>query len=285
MQLTRIFSALGSLAGFGLLAGNAAAKDVTLVKAGKAKVTIYSPIEGDAPKDEVKKDPGRARLRASVDDLAHFLGKMSGATVGISAGEPPDRPKTIPILIGELGEKRFGPPSESSPFKQAFRVVVSKKAIACIGESDEATSYAIYEILDRLGCRWYMPSELGHVIPKMETIRLPEMDVSQIPVTVKRGIWYCGRDYTRRNRLGGIYHFAAHGLEGWITDQERKDHPDWNAEIRGKRAYAKHGRICWGNPEVAKAVAENISKRLKRYYSSCMTISPGDGMTFCQCAK
>jgi len=26
-----------------------------------------------------------------------------------------------------------------------------------------ATSYAIFEVLDRLGCRWFMPSELGEV--------------------------------------------------------------------------------------------------------------------------
>jgi len=265
-----------------LAASTAVAKDVTLVKNGKARATIYSPLEAEAPPKEAKDNPSRARLRASIADLALYLGKISGAKLEIVHGAPPARPQTIPILIGELGEKRFGKPAVTSPFKQAFRLVVSKSAVACIGESDEATSYAIYEILDRLGCRWYMPGDFGEVIPETSTIKLPVMDFSHKPFTVKRGIWYASGDYKRRNRLGGIYHWAAHGLEGWITDEQKKEHPDWNAEIKGKRT---PGRICWGNPEVAKAVADNIIKSLGERYRTCVTVSPGDGMTFCQCAK
>ena len=267
----------------GIIVSVSAARDVTLVKKGKADVTVYTSLPAEAAKNELKADPGRARLRASVTDLAHYLGKISGATIEVVYGEPPARTKTTPILIGDLGAKRFGPPAVTSRFKQAFRVVVSSKAIACIGESDEATSYAIYEILDRLGCRWYMPSDMGEVIPQMETIRLPKMDLSHKPFTVRRDIWYADRDFKRRNRLGGIYYWSAHALESWITEEQRDAHPDWNAEIRGKRV--TRGRICWANPEVAKAVAENIVQRLGKKYTSCVSLSPGDGMTFCQCAK
>ena len=275
-------SAIAFLA-LSLLTPTAFAKDITLVKKGKAQVAIYSPLEAEAPKDEAKKNPGRARLRASISDLSHYLGEMSGAKLPVMNGEPPARAKATPILIGDLGAKRFGPPAVTSPYKQAFRLVVSKKAIACIGESDEATSYAIYEILDRLGCRWFMPSDMGEVVPHLETVSLPEMDLSDKPFTVKRDIWYCDTDFRRRNRLGGIYFFAAHGLEGWITEEQRKEHPEWNAVIRGKRVTS--GRICWGNPEVSKAVADNIIKRLGERYQTCITVSPGDGMTFCQCEK
>jgi hypothetical protein len=123
---------------------------------------------------------------------------------------------------------------------------------------------------------------MGEVIPQTATVKLPEMDVSDKPFTIKRDIWYADQDYKRRNRLGGIYYWAAHGLEGWITPEQRKEHPDWNAEIGGKR---QPGRICWGNPDVAKAVADNILESLDKQYQPCVTISPGDGMTFCQCAK
>ncbi len=262
---------------------SAGGRDVTLVRDGQARITIYTPVGVEEPPAGTKEAPGRARLRASVADLSLYLGKISGARVEIVTGDPPSDARTTPILIGELGARRFGPPAVNSPFKQAFRVVVSKEGIACIGESDEATSYAIYEILDRLGCRWYMPSDMGEVIPSMDTIRLPEMDISQVPATVCRNIWYADADYRRRNRLGGIYYFAAHALEGYITDEQRKEHPEWTAEIGGKRGASS--RICWGNPEVAKAVADNIIQRLDKKYQSCITISPGDGMSFCECAK
>ena len=263
----------------------AAARDVTLVKKGRSYVTIYTSLEAEAPAAEAKENPARARLRAAVADLAAYLEKMSGAKIESVHSAPPAKPKTIPILIGDLGTKRFGPPSVKSPFQQALRVVVSKDCIACIGESDEATSDAIYEILHRLGCRWYLPSELGEDIPRMETIRLPKMDVSKTPPTVYRNIWYADNAYKRRNRLGGIYYWAAHSLEGYVSKQELAQHPDWNAEFSdGKRPVAS-GRICWGNPEVAKAIAEVIVQKLDESYRSCMSLSPGDGMTFCQCAK
>ena len=44
--------------------------------------------------------------------------------------------------------------------------------VGLFGESDLAASYAIYGVLDELGCRWYMPSELGEVIPALPTITL-----------------------------------------------------------------------------------------------------------------
>jgi len=261
------------------------AKEVALVKKGKANVVILSPLEKEAPKDEAKEYPAHARLRAAIADLALYLEKMSGARIGTQYGAPAVETKGIPILIGSLGAKRFGPPSVKSPFKQALRVVVSKKAIACIGESDEATSDAIYEVLHRLGCRWYLPGDWGEEVPRMDTITMPEMDLSKAPPTIYRNIWYADNDYKRRNRLGGIYYWAAHSLEGYISPQQRKDHPDWNAEFDGKRPITKGGRICWGNPEVADAVADSVIKRLDAGYKPCMSLSPGDGMTFCQCAK
>ncbi len=219
-----------------------------------------------------------------MEDLALYLGKMSGATIEIVAGAPPAKPKSLPILIGELGEKRFGAPEVKSPFKQAIRVVVSKRAIALIGESDVATSDAVYEVLHRLGCRWYLPGEMGEEIPTSVNISLPEMDISKAPPTIYRNIWYASVAYKRRNRLGGILFNSAHALEGYITKEQREQHPDWNAEFSGKRSPA-HGRICWGNPEVAKAVADAIIKKLDEKYISSISLSPHDGMTFCQCEK
>ncbi|MDP6505369.1 MAG: hypothetical protein QF886_17235, partial [Planctomycetota bacterium] len=145
----RTFAALISC---GMFVSTASGKDVRLVKNRQAKVTIYTPVKPEPWVRKPKKENARPLLAASVNDLAMYLAKMTGAKIDAIVGDPPDRPKSIPILIGELGEKRFGPPSVSAPAKQGHRLVVTRKAIACIGESDLATSYAIYEILNRLGC-------------------------------------------------------------------------------------------------------------------------------------
>ena len=83
----------------------------------------------------------RLRLQASVGDLALYLGKMSGATVEVLTGDPPSGDRRIPILIGSRAAA-FGPPAKSASYKQGFRMVVSPKAVAFIGESDLAISYA-----------------------------------------------------------------------------------------------------------------------------------------------
>src|SRR4029079_1093283 len=109
-----------------------------------------------------------------------------------------------PILIGDLAAKAFGPVGKTYLYKQGFRMVAGSKGVGFLGESDLATSYAIYELLDRLGCRWFMPSELGEVIPNQKTIELADVDFKSAPGTVYRTIIYADADYKRRNRMGGL---------------------------------------------------------------------------------
>src|SRR4029077_20000885 len=104
-------------------------------------------------------------------------------------------------------------------FKQGFRYVVKKSNIGFIGESDLATSYAIYEMLDRIGCRWYMPGDLGECLPTLKEIKLAEVDFSSAPGTIYRGIWYADDAYRRRNRLGGQVLDARPPREGYVADQ------------------------------------------------------------------
>ena len=40
-------------------------------------------------------------------------------------------------------------------------------------------------------------------------------------------IWYADNDYGRRNRMGGVLLNAGHALEGYITQEQRKEHPEW----------------------------------------------------------
>lgn len=262
--------------------------EVTLVRDGKARVVIVAPAALMAPPPPVAAGaapPPSQRLRESVLDLARCLEKISGAKIDILTREPDRNSPLLPIFIGMEAEKRFGPPRKRSPFKQGWRMAVSGKGIALLGESEEASSYAVYELLDRLGCRWYMPGDTGEALPSAKTIRLKEMDISDTPATVSREIWYADEAFKRRNRLGGLVIAAGHALEisGYVSKEQLTAHPDWNAEIDGKRSV--NGRFCWGNPEVASAVADGILAQLDKRYTPTISLSPDDGFTFCQCSK
>ena len=275
---------------------SAAAESVTLIKDGKSKTAIYVAPELMATRDlgrdatpaERQHELLRVRVRESVKDLALYLGKMTGATVPIHARRPDRREKAIPILIGACAAETFGPFTMETEFKQGYRLVVSRKGVGVQGETLEGVSYAVYEILDRLGCRWVLPGELGEVIPSLKKVGLPVMDLKASAATGSRRVWYADDAFRRRTRMGGFKFTAGHALEGYITKEQLEAHPDWNAEIGGKRALQKCDvgyRLCWANPEVSAAVADTITARLDKNYAPCVSISPGDGVNFCECAK
>lgn len=273
--------------------------DVTLVQNGQAKAAIYaSPEQVAADKSvvsnsvlpEYQAEMARRKVRDSINDLALYLEKISGAKIEVVPGEPAATDKRIPIYVGDVAARKFGPVGKSTTFKQAFRIVIGPKGIGLLGESDESTSYAIYEILDRLGVRWVIPSDMGELVPSMKTVKLVEGDAVGGPTSDSRFIWYADEAFKRRTRQGGMSIAAGHALEvhsgdryGYLTKQQLEAHPDWNAEMDGKRTV--NGRFCWGNPEVAVAVADSINNILDKSYSPSVSLSPEDGAVFCECAK
>lgn len=265
-----------------LAATTSAHAQVVLVQDGQPRAAIYVSARVLDEKDQKPQGPRslereaetqRQRLRESVKDLAHYLEKMSGAKIEIRTTPPGKDAGLLPILVGD---DAF-PPQKKFPFKQGFRVVVSKKGASLSGESDLAVSYAIYEILDRLGCRWYMPSELGEVIPTRKTIVLPEGDESLTPGTIYRGLWFADDAYRRRNRHGGLLLQAGHALEFYVTKEEREKHPEWKGEVGGK---PHPTRLKWSNPQVADAIARHILAGQEKSPSPSWSLSPDDGIDF-----
>jgi len=267
---------------------------VTIIKDGAAQAAIYadpavmSEERGavtNAVQREAEKD--RVRLRESVKDLSVVLERISGAKISIYTDPPPRRSKTVAILVGKPAEERIGRPKKRNVFKQGWRLYVGRKGVGFIGESDEATSYAIYELLDQLGCRWYMPGELGEVLPSMRTITLKKRDISAVPATVRRNIWCWQAPFRFRARLGGVIVESVHGLEGYLCRKENihllEKNPEWNAEVDGERKVC--GRICWASTGAANAIGDIIIKKLDENYQTSMTLSPADSTWFCQCDK
>ena len=199
---------------------------------------------------------------ASINDLAHYLSKMSGAKIeiveGLSAKE-----KRLPVYIGTEAQKVFGPVGISKAGLFGFRVVVDRRrGIGLYGESEIGTSYAIYELLDRLGCRWFMPTDLGEVVPDLPTLAVPVMDEKIAPATLWRWRYSGGEDFNRRNRLSGeqgpvVWLAQGDGsFQRFFTKEEVAAHPDWSYE----------GYLRLIHPEVAEHIANKILAQLDKVY-------------------
>jgi hypothetical protein len=276
---------LSSLAAAGLLPAAAQGAEITLAENGKSRCVVHATPRVMADdlavpqQDEAatRAEQDRRRLRESVRDLALYLRKMSGVAVGIETNAGPAGADVV-ILIGEVAQEHFGPVGIEVFGKQGYRVAVKKDRVGLYGESDLAASYAIYDVLDGLGCRWYMPGDLGEVIPQLTTVSLAEQDRTGGPFTYYRGIWYADEAYKRRNRCGGFLINAGHALEGYVSEDLRKQHPEWRAISDGK---PQARRLKWSLPGVAEALADGIIASLeKRTGVTSVSLSPDDGMGY-----
>lgn len=268
-----------------LSASSLQAKSLTLAENGKAKAVIIvdaSVMAANQKVDAAGKvaETQRQTLRAAVNDLSVYLGKLSGGEFKITQiNEGQDLPKAdgmVSIIVGKPAAKLFGEPKVGK-YNQGLRMVAKDNQVGLIGQSDESTSYAIYELLGQLGCRWYMPGELGEYVPVTKTIKLDEMDKSIEPYTYSRTLWYADADYKRRNRCGGFILSTGHALEGYVSKEDRVAHPEWRATVDGKPHAT---RLKWSAPGLADHIANVIIERHRKSPQPSWSLSPDDGMGY-----
>ena len=169
---------------------------------------------------------------------------------------------------------------------------------------DERGSYnAVCGFLRDLGVRWYMPGEIGEIVPRRKSIALPRGTEGRYDRTVRpdfpmricnfRAAVY-GRDVMMWGfRLGVRQPYgrqAAHGLHG-MTDNLRtlEDHPDWFALYGGKRQndpIIKNNQLCYSNEELFDEAVKFARVQFDHFDMDAVSIMPPDGYTsMCQCEK
>lgn len=134
---------------------------------------------------------------------------------------------------------------------------------------DERGSFnAVCGFLKQLGVRWYLPGELGEVVPKRDVIALPKLDTIVKPdfplrqFSVRFGT--ASAPTTKwMMRLGTRNPYGlmiAHGMHTMTHNEHTlKNHPDWFALYGGKRAIKRGERLnhlCYSNPELFKATVQ-----------------------------
>ena len=162
---------------------------------------------------------------------------------------------------------------------------------------DERGSFnAVCGFLRDLGVRWYLPGEIGEVLPKMKSIVLPKVDQTVHPDFPMRILNFRPSVYGRDAMMWGFRlgirqpygRQAAHGLRG-MTDNERtfNNHPDWFALYGGKRhnhPNTKNNQLCYSNEEMLQEAVRFARTQFDHFKMSAVSIMPPDGYTaICQC--
>lgn len=162
---------------------------------------------------------------------------------------------------------------------------------------DERGSYnAVCGFLRNLGVRWYLPGDLGEVVPSMKTIPLPTIDETVKPdfefrqFNVRFGtaddeVMKWSMRLGIRNPYGLM---IAHGMHTMTApDVLKEKHPDWFALYGGKRDTQTGKRLnhlCYSNEELFEATVKWARAQFDVYDFKSVSIMPPDAyISICQC--
>ena len=244
----------------------AAAAPCTLVREGNCRYALVLPDQ-----------PAQFEERAALE-LNHYLAKMCGANVLIQPEEP-----RVMVEIGQAAQSD-DLRQRAAADEDGFFIEVTKRTVRLGGTTPKATLFAVYALLERLGCRWFMPGELGEVVPRIETIRIEPMSLVELPDFKSRQLLSLpegSEDWALKMKLGGPSCPGAWRLTQLVPPaQYFQANPEYFALVDGQRTSTQ---LCTSNPKVIEiAAASIIAQHEANPSQTWFGIRPDEG-AFCQC--
>jgi len=183
---------------------------------------------------------------------------------------------------------RFGTPEEQ---------IFDKNGKVNMWTYDERGSFnGVCAFLRDLGVRWYMPGEVGEVVPQQKSVPLPKIDRTVHPDFPMRILNFRTSVYGHDAMMWGFRlgvrqpwgRQAAHGLDGMTHNEHTlTHHPEWFALYGGKRhnqTGQRLNQLCYSNEELFREAVEFARAQFDHYDMDVVSIMPPDGYTaICQC--
>jgi hypothetical protein len=246
------------------------------------------------------------QAREAAKLLQEYLARLSGARLEI---HDEAAPMTGPqILVGRSKRARelgvdLPPRFTNAMNEEEYLIRTVGDALILAGNEHpfyRGTVYAVNDLLERLGCRWFFPGTFGEVLPKSETIEVGPLDVRERPDFRFRNIWYSGwmpvqgnnaEDYgvwMDRNRMNSLKGISLPG-DGSITrlapaEKYFVSHPHIYAMNRkGER---EKDMLCLTEPEAVAIAAETIKQEFRAHPGAVsFGFAPPDGHPQCFCPR
>lgn len=293
-----VFYALLNLLVYGEARG--AEERHVLTEDGQARCVIVaaeglSPSENTAIKQlgqYITAMSGLPGLRIITPDQAQSLSAKTKLVVGY---------KTVKQLYPEVSLDDLG--------TDGFVLKTVGDALLIAGGEKRGTMYAVFDLLERLGCRWWAVGATD--IPKRETLTVTSLDVREVPVLEYRDMLYGDRPYLSDDEngsqlyihnkvngfnykqnpeeLGGRVNFAANLVHTWAglmkpvgdLDCSFKTHPEYWALVGGRR---RDTQPCPMNTNVFEIMKANVIKQLTDHPDyEFVVVGQEDNKLYCQC--
>ena len=181
---------------------------LTLVEDGRARAAIVADVrEGDGGLSPSE--------RWAVKELQRFVKEMSGAELPVS-----DKADVLVVIGKKTAEKRRPELRLDGLGTDGYVIKTIGNELIIAGGEKRGTMYGVYTLLERLGCRWWTPTE--STIPRKRTIRVPPMDLREVPKLEYRDMIYLdlfagglrGTIWSVRNKVNG--HSYKKAIDKWI---------------------------------------------------------------------
>ncbi len=168
----------------------AAVELARLLRQATGRTGDFVTVDDDAPL-------GRADLLLVGGPASNAASRRLGAELGVDAAE-----------LASLGPQGY---------RIRSAAVDGRRVTFVAGGGRVGTLYGAYDLLYRLGCRWFAPGEANEDVPQID--RLSEMDVTQRPAFLTRGF----HAWQNRADEDFLLWMARNRLNYWCVEQE--DHP------------------------------------------------------------
>lgn len=249
----------------------------------------------------------------SCNELSKYVAAMSGAQLPILKPHERVPPGRTSIFVGTVADAKrlvddaaLKAMGSFAPNGFMIQVRSGGRAAPCVfivGHDVPGMEFGVYDFLESLGCRWYMPGVVGEEIPEHPTLVVEDKLEVQNPDFMLRNFWwgYGNRPawqkeayatWRKRNKMGGVKASMGHNLQRIINPVEYgKDYPEY-FPLRGNTRYipknaGEHGwQPCTSNPKVIEIAAQKAIAAFDRdpeLYS--FSLSPVDGYGWCECER
>ncbi len=226
---------------------------LVLIQQGEPQATIViaaAAVEALKTWDPQLADPATepAKIAWAAHELQTYLHKMSGAQLAIVSDQEP-APVGAAILVGrslQTAEFEARIPSGLTPLREeeGYAILCQGQKLVLAGNDAgpyHGTEYAVYGLLHRLGVRWYMPGDLGEVVPPRDTVAVRGLAVVEHPDFKLRNWWthWFADDLrpieTRWKIRNGMNLHTMHAVPGdssvraVLPPEQEKDNPEFAA--------------------------------------------------------
>lgn len=253
--------------------------------------SVFDTNRGIIPRIFIQTDEDPLTEEAA-SELSLFLEKMAGKTAPIhrvnSAQQVHSKPGTL--ALGKLAEQLGLSMNARSGARDGFRYRVDKSRLLIVGETPQGVLHAVYDLLERLGCGWYAPGEIGEVIPSLQEATLPDsLNFTGVSDSVNRRFWYGGKGtpdkatqkWIVRNKAEHQQGSWNHSWHGLVPPKQHFDaHPEYFSLNRGKRSTKQ---LCTTNQDTIQIAAESLLEKMRSEQQRIFAAGPNDGGNLCEC--